>query len=186
LTVAVSCTVCVPTTVAGDGETVIEPTGTWSTKIVDVPLFPSLVAVITAVPAATPVTTPPVETVATAVALELQVTTRPVRVLPPASFVIAVSVCVAPTNTLADDGLTATVATGTGTTVTVAVPDFPSLVAVMTTVPSATPLTMPPTTVATAVLAELQLTARPVSTTPFASLGIAVRMVDVPITTLGV
>lgn len=72
--------VCVATTVAGDGVTVTDPTGTASTVIVAVPLFPSLVAVITALPRATPVTTPLAETVATAGALELQVTVRPVSV----------------------------------------------------------------------------------------------------------
>jgi len=127
--------VCVPTTVAGDGETVIDPTGTCDTKMVAVPDFPSLVAVIVAVPGATPVTTPAVETVAIAAELVLHVTIRPVSVLLFASFVTATNGCVAPTRTLADSGLTATVATGTGTTVTNAVPDFPSLVAVMVTVP---------------------------------------------------
>jgi hypothetical protein len=59
-----------------------------------VPFFPSLVAVTVTVPFLTPVTTPVDETVATLVLLELQVTVRPVRVLPLASFVTAVSVTV--------------------------------------------------------------------------------------------
>jgi hypothetical protein len=88
---------------------------------------------------------------------------------------------------LAETGLTATVATGTGTTVTVAVPVLPSLVAVIVTVPTDTPVTAPPAdTVAIAVLPELHVTGRPFSTTPFASRVIAVSVVDVPITTLGV
>jgi hypothetical protein len=146
--------------------------------------LPSLVAVIVAVPAATPVTTPVAETVATPVALELHVTMRPVSTLPPASFVVAVSDCVAPTNTLAEPGLTVTVATGTGTTVIEAVPVFPSLVAVIVTVPSATPVTTPPDdTVAMPVLPELHVTVRPVSTLPFASFVVAASGVVVPITT---
>ena len=139
-----------------------DPTGTCNTKMVAVPVFPSLVAVIVAVPGATPVTTPAVETVAIAVELVLQVTIRPVSVLLFASFVTAVSDCVAPAVTLADNGLTVTVATGIGTTVTVAVPVFPSLVAVMVTVPSVTPVTAPAAdTIATAGLAEPHVTPRP-------------------------
>jgi len=180
----VSCVVCVVKTVAGDGVTVTEPTGTEITVTVAVPLLPSLVAVIVAVPVATPVTTPVAETVATAGALEPQVTTRPVSVLFPASFVMAVNVCVAPTNTFAETGLTATVATGTGTTVTEAVPVFPSLVAVIVTVPKATPVTVPlELTVAMPVLPELHVTTRPVRTAPFASFVVAVRRAVVPICT---
>jgi hypothetical protein len=169
--------VCPVKTAAGDGATVTEPTGTWSTNTVDVPVLPSLVAVIVAVPVPTPVTTPVAETVAIAVALELHVTMRPVSVLPPASFVMAVNACVVPATTLAETGLTVTVATGTGTTLTVAVPVFPSLVAVIVAVPRATPLTKPPeVTVAMPVLSELHVMARPVRTAPFASRVVAVRV----------
>ena len=55
------------------------------------PLCPSLVAVIVADPAATPVTRPPVDTAATAGALDTQVITRPLNGLPVASFGVAVS-----------------------------------------------------------------------------------------------
>jgi hypothetical protein len=79
--------------------------------MVEVPVFPSLVAVIVAVPAATPVTRPFASTVAAAVLLEAQVTARPVRTLLLASFIVAVSCCVVPARMLADAGFTVTVAT---------------------------------------------------------------------------
>ena len=50
--------------------------------MVAVPDFPSLVAVIVVVPAATPVTTPLLETVAMALLLEVHVTVRPVTIAP--------------------------------------------------------------------------------------------------------
>jgi len=52
-------------------------------------------------------------------------------VLSAMSFVVAASCCVAPTITLAVDGLTETVATGTGSTVRAALPVFASLTAMM-------------------------------------------------------
>ena len=61
---------------------------------VAVPDFPSLAAVIVAVPAATPVTTPVADTVAIAPLLVVHVTTRPVNTLPLASLVVAASVVV--------------------------------------------------------------------------------------------
>ena len=64
-------------------------------------------------------------------------------------------------------GVIVTVATGGGFTVRVAVPDLPSLVAVIVVVPVATPVATPEElTVATAVLLELQATTRPVSVPP--------------------
>jgi hypothetical protein len=50
--------------------------------MVEVPVFPELVAVIVAEPAATPVTTPPAFTVAAAALLVVQVTVCPVITLP--------------------------------------------------------------------------------------------------------
>src|SRR2546428_13119132 len=64
-----------------------------------------------------------------------QVTVRPVSGLPLASFGVAVSGTVAPTTMLAVGGVTATVATGMGVTVTAAEPLLPSLVAVPVTGP---------------------------------------------------
>lgn len=60
------------------------------------PLFPSLVAVMVAVPGAAAVTAPLDETVATEVALVVQVTARPDRAAPPASRGVAVRVTVVP------------------------------------------------------------------------------------------
>src|SRR2546425_8423652 len=82
-----------------------------------VPLCPSLVAVIVAAPAATPVTNPLPLTVATAGLLLAHVTVRPVSGVPLASFGVAVSWTVCPAWTLAGAGLTVTDATGTCTTV---------------------------------------------------------------------
>ena len=61
------------------------------TVLAAVPATPSLVAVIVAVPAATPVTRPLAETVATVLLLVVQVTVRPLRAVPLASFGVAVN-----------------------------------------------------------------------------------------------
>src|SRR4029077_2765779 len=152
-----------------------------ATVMEDVPLLLSDVAVIVAVPAATPVTSPLPFTVATAVLLLAQVTTRPDNGLPLASFGVAVSCTVAPCWTLAGDGVTVTVATGTLDTVTAAVPLCPSLVAVMVAEPPATPVTSPlPFTVATAVLLLAQVTTRPDNGLPLASFGVAVSCTVAP------
>src|SRR2546430_13153686 len=79
-----------------------------------VPLFPSLVAVIVAVPAADPVTSPLALTVATPAALVPHAIVRPVSTFPLASSSLAVTCTVAPTGTLSDAGLTTTDATGAG------------------------------------------------------------------------
>src|SRR5438128_1689581 len=129
------------------------------TVIAAVPLWPSLVAVIVAVPPATPVASPLPLTVAAAVLLLAHVTVRPVSVFPAASLVTAASCAVPPTERVADAGLTVTDATGTFVTVTAAVP-----------------LTRPlPLTVATAVLLLAHVTVRPVSVFPAASLVTAVN-----------
>src|SRR5437764_408939 len=148
--VAVSCTVWPTCTDAVLGLTVTDATGTVLTVTVAVPLCPSLVAVIVAAPAVTPVTIPPPLTVATAVLLLPQLTGRPDNGLPLASFEVAVSCTVWPTCTDALPGLTVTDATGT---------------------PGTTPL---PLTVATAVLLLPQLTGRPDNGLPLASFGVAV------------
>src|SRR5947209_13105623 len=129
----------------------------------DVPLCPSLVAVIVAEPAATPVTNPLAETVAAAALLVAQVTTRPLRAVPFASFGVAVNWVVAPTVTPTAVGLTVTEATGTLVTVMADVPLCPSLVAVIVAEPAATPVTNPlADTVAAAALLVAHVTARPV------------------------
>src|SRR5256884_6773876 len=82
------------------------------TVTADVPVLPSLVAVMVAEPAVTPLTSPLPFTVASAVLLVAQVTERPLKGLPFASLGVAASCTVSPTITLTDDGLTATDATG--------------------------------------------------------------------------
>jgi hypothetical protein len=61
-------------------------------------------------------------------------------------------------------------------TVTVAEPDWPSEVAVMAAVPALTPVTRPPTTVATAIFELDQATTRPVSKLLLASRSVAVSV----------
>ena len=78
-------------TVAVAGLTVTEATGTLVTVRADVPLCPSLVAAIVAEPAATPVTRPLTDTVATAALLVAHVTARPVRAVPLESSGVAVN-----------------------------------------------------------------------------------------------
>src|SRR5205809_312061 len=166
---------------ADAGVTVTDATGTGVTVMADAPLFPSLVAVIVAVPAVFPVTSPLALTVATAVLLLAQVTVRPLSGFPFASFGVAVSCTVWPTCTDAVAGLTVTAATGTVLTVTVAGPLCPSQVAVIVAAPAATAVTSPlALTVATAVLPLDQVTVRPGSELPFASCGVAVSCTVCP------
>ncbi len=152
------------------GASVIDAAGTGVTVTDAVPATLSLVAVIVAVPAATAVTTPVVDTVATADAFDDHATTRPVSTLPLASFVTAVNVAVPPALTLVVGGETVTLATGTAVTVTVTVAVLPSQVPVMTEVPGERPVTTPAAdTLATAGVPELHVTTRPVRTLPPAS-----------------
>jgi len=99
--------------------------GLATTLIAAEPLFPSLLAVIVAVPVATAVTTPDDVTAATAGALDVQVTCRPRSTLPLASSRVATSCWVRPTRTVRLSGATATDATGAvdGAVVSVAILD---------------------------------------------------------------
>src|SRR5205823_1158442 len=145
------------------------------TVMADGPLCPSLVAVIVAEPATTPVTSPLALTVATAVSLLDHAIVRPDSGLPPPSFGVAVSCTVLPSFTLADVGVTLTDATGTLVTVMLAVPLCPSLVAVIVADPAAPPDTRPLLgTDATELLLLGHVTTRPVIACPFASFGVAV------------
>jgi len=181
--VAVIC--CVPPTVSDVlvGETLTVATGAGGgavTVTAAVAVFPSLVAVIVALPGATAVTTPLGATVATFVLLELHVTTRPVSTLFDASRVVAVSVPVAPVCRARVVGATEMVATGAGggaVTVTLAAALLPSLVAVIVAGPGAAPVTTPACdTVATPGLLELQAMALPVRTLFAASRAVAVSV----------
>src|SRR5205823_6466012 len=84
-------------------------------------------------------------------------------------------------------GVTATEATGTAATVTVALPAFPSLVAVIVADPAALLVTRPlGLTVATAVLLLAHVTVRPVSALPAESFGVAVSCTVCPTVRLAV
>src|SRR5439155_193220 len=133
------------------------------TVMADGPLCPSLVAVIVAEPATTPLTSPLELTVATELSLLDHVIVRPVSGLPLASF------------GLADVSCTLAAAAVTGVTVMAAVPLCPSLVAVIVADPAAPPDTRPLlVTDATELLLLDHVTIRPVSGFPFASFGVAV------------
>jgi hypothetical protein len=68
------------------------------------PNFPSLVAVMVAEPAATAVTTPELETVATAALVVAQAMGRSVTTVPFTSLTVAASVAVCPAAIVAVDG----------------------------------------------------------------------------------
>ena len=104
------------------GVTVTEATGTFVTVMAAFAVFPWLVADTIADPAATAVTRPDAETVATAPLALVQLTVRPTRGLPAESCVLAVSCTVWPRNRLAAGGLRLTEATGTLETSIVVVP----------------------------------------------------------------
>src|SRR5579872_173804 len=78
------------------------------TVTVPVPVTPSLVAVITAEPGASPWTRPSDDTVAIAGALVDHVIDRPVRTLPFASLSVAASCTDLPASMVADAGVTPT------------------------------------------------------------------------------
>src|SRR6266704_3126203 len=143
------------------------------TVIAEVPLCPSLVAVIVAEPAATPLTSPLPLTVAADVLLLCQVTVRPTSGLPFASLGVAVSCRLLPAGTVPDAGVTVTEATGRCTTVMAELPLFPSLVAVIVAEPAVTPVTSPvPFTLAAEVLLPDQVIDRPVRMLPCSSFSV--------------
>jgi hypothetical protein len=77
------------------GATLTLATGIFVTVTNEVPLLPSLVAVIVAVPILSAVITPDDETLTVVGSLELHVTVRPVKTPPIESLVTAVSCAVA-------------------------------------------------------------------------------------------
>src|SRR5438094_134966 len=142
------------------------------TEIDDVPLLPSLVAVIVAEPGVTAVTRPLPFTVATDVLLLDQETARPESAAPFASCGVAASWTVSPVWTVAVAGVTSTEATAMLVTVTDDVPLLPSLVAVIVADPATAPATRPVRlTVATEVLLLVHVTVRPERKVPLTSLG---------------
>lgn len=151
----------------------IVDTGASVTVTPAVPDAASLVAEMVELPGPTAVTTPELDTVAAAVLLDAHETVRPTSTFPFASFSVAVRFAVRPTVKLVLGGVTVTVATGTGITVTNDVPVCPSLVAVIVAVPGDTAVTTPlALTVATKLLFELHATTRPVRTFPLASFSV--------------
>src|SRR2546426_1152502 len=177
LGVAVSWTVPFTWMLAVAGVTASDATGMGVTVTADVPLVPSLVAMIViGPPAAFPVTRPFASTSAIVALPVRQMTTRPLSGLPFASFGVAVSCVLAPTCTLAVGGVTTTDATGASVTVTAAVPLLPSTVAVIAIgPPAAFPVTTPvPSTLAMVASPLCQVIVRPVSGLPFESFGVAV------------
>jgi len=146
-------------------------------------LFVSLVAVIVAVPGATPVTTPDWLTVAISGLLELHVTTRSVTTAPFASFTVAVSVVLEPVETVAVVGESAILPTGMLETVSAVEPPTPSTVAVIVAVPEATAFTVPSdATVATEVLLLDHVADLPVITLSLASRTESASCADCPVT----
>ena len=132
--------------------------------------MPSLVAVITDVPADTPVTSPALLTVAIAGDADVHVTSLPVTTVPPAIVSTLFKRNVSLSTTVGDVGVIAMVATGGGATMMDAFPTLPSIVALMRTVPVATPVTTPPVlTVAVLALLVAHVTFRPLITPPLAS-----------------
>jgi len=117
----------------------------------ELPLLPSLVAVMMTTPSFFPFTRPVGVTIAILLALVVHVTRRPVSTFPSASLVVAVNCKVCPSCIVAVGGETTTKATAAGSsgavpaavTVRVDVPVFVSLVAVIVAVPAETPVTTP-------------------------------------------
>src|SRR6478672_2594244 len=120
-----------------------ELTGFGLTLIVAVPAFPSLVALIVAVPGAIAVTSPVDDTLATLGALVDHDTARPARGCPDPSRGSALSCVVCPTTRSLPLGVIATEETGTDDTVIDEPADFPSLAAVMIALPAVSAVTSP-------------------------------------------
>jgi hypothetical protein len=98
-------------------------------------VLPSLVAVMVAVPEPTPVTTPALDTVAVPAAPVVQVTARPDRVFPDASFVVAVRMQLFAGLIVQLSGESTTLDTATGAGVVPPVPPLPVVVPVTVSPP---------------------------------------------------
>ena len=157
---------------------------TWPNVTEAVALAEPDVAVIVADPAATEVTNPADETVATAADEDDHVTVAPVITDPAASFTVAVSVAVSPTDEKASEfGESATVA-ATWVTVTEANPLAEPEVAMIEVDPVATAVTSPADeTVATPVFVDDQVRVGLEITVPPASFTVAARVAVSPIDT---
>jgi len=172
--VAVSCWDSPSTIGVLAEERVSDATGTGMTVSDALPLFPSLVAMMLALPAVAAVIRPLVDTVATAALSDDQTMARPISGMPLASRVVAVACVACPAATEPDANITDTEATGTAVTVIEAPLFFPSLVAVICAAPGETAVMTPLCeTVATDGASEVQLTARSLRTFPPASFSTA-------------
>ncbi len=154
---AVKSCVLPANSVALAGVMLIAATGTCAatTVIVHEADFPSTRAVITAVPAATALTTPDDATEATPGAELVQSTDLPSSAAPRASNAVAVSVVASPAWSDAEVGATVTRLTEGGRTVMVARPCTLPDVALISALPAATPSTSPLTLTVATPLAEL-------------------------------
>ena len=115
------------------------------TVSVAVPDLPSTVAVIVVDPASTPVAKPDELMVATEVLLLVQAKVLPDIIVLFEVKAVALNWWVRPSSIDTDGGLTVTRSTtgGGSVTVSVAVPDFPSTVAVIVVEPASTPVAKP-------------------------------------------
>jgi hypothetical protein len=146
---------------------------------VTLPLRPSLEAVMVAAPAVSAVSTPEPDTDALVGSLDVQAMVRPLSAPPALSRVTADSWSVCPICTSADGADTITLATGTGSTDSVAVPVRPSLDAEMVTGPTLSAVTRPvPDTVARDASLDDQVTSRPDNVPPMLSRGEAASCSD--------
>src|SRR5688572_11275227 len=165
---------CWTRTCAGVTTTALGGRGFTVTDVV--PVFPSTVAVMVALPGECAVTTPVDVTVATLGRFVDHITTRPVSGLPATSSGCACSCAVWPSISDCEVGVTRTDATGMADTVTDAWSVFPSEEAVMMAPPGASAVTVPfALTVATPSLLLLQVIGRPVRIPPDAALVSAVN-----------
>jgi len=173
---------------AGDTDT--DATAIWAGAVIVIAaeaVCPSLEAVTDTLPAATPVTSPELKTVAIPVLLEPHPIARPVSTLPLASSVTADSCTDAPVCRPALVGETDTDATGIGAgALTVRREEFvlPVAEALIMDWPGPTAFTVPVvSTVATLMLELSQVTVRPESVLPLESASIAVAFAVCPIRT---
>jgi len=169
-TVGTRAVVAPTTRLAADGATTtlvtkIAGAASTCTVLVAVCKPSAVVTIMVAVPGATPVTTPAVDTVATAGLVVFQATARLVAL---AGCTVANSACGTPTVTVVTAGAKVTLLTGTCTagaattcTMLVSVCRPSTVVTIMVAVPGATPVTTPSAdTWATAGLVVLQVKAR--------------------------
>lgn len=177
---------CPSTNCPAVGESVIDDTAARAaTTVMDaVPDFPSAVAVMIAVPGETAVTTPELDTPATALLLDDHVTLRSASTAPSASLLTAVACAVCATVRDPVERVTTTEATGIGRMPIAMLPDLPSVVADIVTEPTAIPLTRPslPTV---AIASELEVHVNTFDIVlPLASLACAVSWSVFPVITL--